>query len=95
MSAITERTDIARIIQTRPEQLKDFTVKAIDGEAGHVSGHQDEVDDRHLVVHAGGRFFGTDLVIEVDAIDRVDPENQEIHVDRIVDWVKSSPRLGA
>ena len=94
MSAIKERMQIARIVKERPEQLKGFEVLAIDGPAGSVTGHQDDVDDRHLVVHAGGRFLGKDVVIEVDAIDEIDPEHKTIHVDRIVDWVKSSPKVG-
>lgn len=96
MNAITDRTEIARIIRDRPEQLRGFTVTTIDGEAGHVaSSHQEEVDDLHLVIHLGNRFLGKDVVIEADAIDAVDPEQQTIHVDRIRDWVKSSPKVSA
>lgn len=94
MDVITERMDIARIIKERPEQLKDFSVVAIDGPAGRVPPYQSDVDDEHLVVHAGGRIFGKDVVIEVDVIDEIDPQNRTVHVNRIVDWVKSSPKLG-
>ncbi len=95
MTAITDRHEIARIISDRPEQLRGFAVTTIDGDAGRVAGHQEDVDEAHLVIHLGGKLFGKDVVIEADAIDQVDPQGQTIHVDRIRDWVKSSPKVGA
>ncbi|WP_370325856.1 hypothetical protein [Euzebya sp.] len=95
MSAVTDRIDIARIVHDRPEQLAGFTIVATDGEAGQVADapKQDEVDDQHLVVHVGTKLFGSDVVVETDVISSVDAQAREVHVDRIADWVKSSPKL--
>lgn len=93
MDAVTDKTEIRRIVHDRPEQLEGFTVVATDGQAGKVGAHQEEVDDYHLVVHVGPKMLGHDVVLESDVITLVDPAAQEVHVDRITDWVKSSPRL--
>lgn len=93
MDAVSDKTEIRRIVHDRPEQLEGFTVVATDGQAGKVAGRQEEVDDYHFVVHIGKKMLGHDVVLEIDVISLIDPKAQEVHVDRITDWVKSSPRL--
>lgn len=96
MSAVTDRGSIDSIVRERPEQLHDFDVATIDGYAGKVARHQGDVDDQHLVIHLDGPLglFGKDVVIESDVIDEIDAQHRRIHVDRISQWVKQSPKLG-
>jgi hypothetical protein len=96
MSAVTDRTSIARIVHDQADALQGFAVEAIDGTAGTVAKDQDRVDDEHVVVHVDSGFlglFGKDVVVEVDAIDAIDAEQRRIHVDRIADWVEASPKV--
>lgn len=93
MDAVTDQGDIRKIIAERPEQLEGFTVVASDGQAGRVAANQDQVDDDHLVVHVGNRMLGHDVVIESEVVSRIDHKAREVHLSRITDWVKSSPRL--
>lgn len=96
MSAVKDRQSIDRIIHDQAEALHGFEVTTIDGVAGKVAKGQDQVDDQHLVVHVDKGplgLFGADVVVEVDAIDRIDAAAHEVHVDRITDWVRSSPKL--
>ncbi len=91
MSAVTDRIQIINLVHDRASELEGFRVIAKDGEAGTVHGDQDAVDDRHIVVHVGNKLFGHDVVVESDVITTIDLDAKEIHVDRIADWVKSSP----
>ena len=96
MTAVKDRESIDRIMHDQARALEGFTVMAIDGEAGRVAKGQDRVDDEHLLVHVGSgliKILGSDVVVETDAIDAIDTEAKEIHVDRIVDWVKASPKI--
>ena len=93
MTAVHDRTSMDRIIHEQADALAGFTVLASDGEAGTVAPDQGRVDDEHLLVHVGGRIFGKDVVVETSVISAIDAREQEVHVDRIVDWVQSSPKL--
>ncbi|CAN5383267.1 hypothetical protein BH23ACT9_BH23ACT9_05050 [soil metagenome] len=98
MSAVTDRLGIERIIRDQHEALEGFTVVAIDGEAGTVAKAQDRVDDQHLLVHIDSGLLGLlgkDVVIEAEAIDSIDAAAHEIRVDRIADWVQTSPKVEA
>jgi hypothetical protein len=96
MTAVSDRQSIDRIIHDQADALQGFTVVAIDGAAGTVAKDQERVDDDHLVVHVDSGFlglFGTDVVVESEAIDTIDAAAKQIHIDRIADWVKASPKV--
>lgn len=95
MTAVTDPGSIQRMVQQQAKALEGFDVVAIDGDAGRVAKRHPLADESHLVVHVGGAMglFGKDVVIELDAVDAIDTETRQIHVDRIVDWVKASPKL--
>lgn len=96
MSTIDDRMSLDRILKDRPEQLAGFSVIAIDGEAGRVAQGQARTDDRHLAVHVSSGLlglFGSDVAVEYEAIDGIDPEARQVHVNRITEWVKASPRV--
>ncbi len=95
MTAVSDRHSINRIVREQAEALQGFTVLTVDGEAGKVAKAQDRIDEDHLVVHVDGflGLFGSDVVVENEAIDTVDTVQRTIHVDRITDWVKSSPTV--
>ncbi len=96
MTAVRDRNSIDRILHEQADALEGFSVIAIDGEAGRVAKDQSRTDPDHLLIHLDGflGIFGNhDVVIETEAIDVVDTQTQMIHVDRIIDWVKSSPKV--
>jgi hypothetical protein len=96
MSQVTDRSSIERIVHEQAGALEGFTVVAIDGEAGRVAKHPDRIDEDHLVVHVDSGFlglFGRDVVVETEAIDAIDAQQQVVHVDRIADWVQASPKV--
>ncbi len=95
MATITDRIDIDTYLRDPNADLSGFKVIAIDDSAGTLADKQQEVDDSHLVVHVGPKLVGHDVVVETDVVTSIDTDQREIHVDRIADWVKSSPKLKA
>lgn len=95
MPTITDRLDIYSMLRDPNTDLSGYSVVAIDDRAGMLSNKQDDVDDSHLVIHVGPPLLGHDVVVEADVVDRIDTDEHVIHVDRIADWVKASPRLKA
>ncbi|MEE8602002.1 hypothetical protein [Euzebya tangerina] len=93
MSKVKDRGSIDRIIHDQADALGGFTVLARDGVAGKIAGDQDRVGDNHLIVRVGGRLRGNDVVVETTVVSAIDAAQKEIHVDRIADWVKASPKL--
>ncbi|MGI9015821.1 MAG: hypothetical protein ACR2HR_01730 [Euzebya sp.] len=93
MGAVTDRASIDKILHDQPEALKGYDVHTVDGHAGKLADGQDRVDEEHVVVHIGGKLFGSDVVMETEAIKAVDTAEHVVEVDRITDWVKSSPKL--
>lgn len=93
MATITERSDIETYLRDPAADVSGFTVVAIDDRAGTVASTQDAVDDGHMVVHVGPPIIGSDVVVETEVVTAIDTDQREIHVDRIADWVKASPKL--
>ena len=93
---ITEDAEIATIRQQHPGALSGLTVTCVDGEVGQVADENGQLDDEHLAVTVDkGPFglFSKTVRIELEAVDRIDLDEGEIHVARIGEWVKSAPTL--
>jgi hypothetical protein len=91
MTDVRDPQEIARLVHDN--QLEGFKVIAKDGEAGMVSRAQDHVDDLHMAVHVGSKLLGSDVAVETEVITVIDLDAKEVRIDRIKDWVKSSPKV--
>lgn len=93
MPTITDRIAIEEYLRDPQHDLTGYKVIAIDDPAGTLTDNQDEVDDSHMVAHVGPPIIGKEVVIETDVVVEIDTDQREVRVDRIADWVKSSPKL--
>lgn len=93
MPTLTDRIDITGYLRQHPADMAGWSVIAIDEPAGKLVDKHTEIDERHMVVHVGPPVLGSDVVVETDVVTSIDTDTHEIHVDRIADWVKSSPKF--
>ena len=78
-------------IAVEDADLSDYHVEAVDGEIGKVDPVTDEVGEDALVVDTGPLVFGRKVVLPAGTIERVDPEERRIYVDRTKDEIKHAP----
>ena len=71
--------------------LKGYEVEATDGEVGKVTEASNELGASWLVVDTGSWIFGKKVLLPAGTIERVDPEERKIHVDRMRDEIKAAP----
>jgi hypothetical protein len=71
--------------------LSDFVVEASDGEIGKVDRATDEAGGDALIVDTGPLVFGRKVMLPFGTVERIDPENRRIYVDRTKDEIKHAP----
>jgi hypothetical protein len=71
-----------------------FTVEALDGKIGKVDKATYEENAHGLVVDIGPWIFGKKVVLPAGIIDRVDPEEEKVYVNRTKDQIKEAPKFG-
>ena len=80
-------------ITARQEDLTGFKVHAVDGDIGKVDGATRDVGAGYVVVDTGPWIFGRKVMLPAGTIERVDWDDESVHVDRTKDQIKDSPEL--
>ena len=75
------------------EDLTGFEVEALDGGIGKVDETTDEVGASSIVVDTGPWIFGKKVVLPAGTIDRIDPDEERVYVNRTKDQIKDAPQL--
>lgn len=79
---------------TRGIDVSGFGVEAIDGSIGKVDEATYEENAHGIVVDTGPWIFGKKVVMPAGVVERVDPEDEKVYVDRTKDQIKDSPKFG-
>jgi hypothetical protein len=70
-----------------------YNVEALDGGIGKVDEATDEVGASSVVVDTGPWIFGKKVVLPAGTIDRIDPQEERVYVNRTKDQIKDAPQL--
>lgn len=70
-----------------------YKVEALDGSIGKIDDATYEVGSDHIVVDTGPWILGKKVMIPAGVIDRIDPTDEKVYVDRSKDQIKDSPKL--
>jgi hypothetical protein len=73
--------------------LTGYKVEAIDGSIGSIDEATNEVGGSYIVVDTGPWIFGKKVLLPAGVIDRVDPAEEKVYVDRTKDQIKDSPEF--
>jgi hypothetical protein len=76
-------------------KLEGFTVEAQDGRIGKIDEATDEVGGSAVVVDTGPWIFGRKVIVPAGVIERVDWDENVVHVGLTKDQVKDSPEFDA
>jgi len=71
--------------------LSDFHVEATDGEIGKVDSASYAAGGDSIIVDTGPWILGRKVFLPVGTIERIDPEEKRIYVDRTKDEIKDAP----
>ncbi|MBM7786503.1 PRC-barrel domain-containing protein [Tenggerimyces flavus] len=71
--------------------LVGYKVAATDGDIGKVDRATYEVDGASLVVDTGPWIFGKKVLLPAGLVERVDPAEEKVYVDRTKDQIKDAP----
>jgi hypothetical protein len=75
------------------EELVGYEVESIDGSIGKIDDASFETDTGHIVVDTGPWIFGKKVVLPAGTIDRIDPDEERVYVNRTKDQIKDAPQL--
>jgi hypothetical protein len=73
--------------------LTGFSVEATDGSIGKVDDATYEVGGSYIVVDTGPWIFGKKVLLPGGVIERVDPAEEKIYVNRAKDEIKNAPEF--
>ena len=73
--------------------LTGFKVEATDGSIGMVDEATYDVGGSYIVVDTGPWIFGKKVMLPAGVVQRVDPENESIIVNRTKDEIKDAPEF--
>jgi hypothetical protein len=71
--------------------LDGYDVEAIDGHIGKVDQSTYEAGSGSIIVDTGPLVFGRKVFLPAGTIERIDPENRKIFVDRTKEEIKQAP----
>lgn len=75
--------------------LVGYRVEATDGHIGKVDEATYDVGTSYLVVDTGPWIFGKRVMLPAGTVERVEVDEQKVHVDLTKDQIKNSPPLDA
>jgi hypothetical protein len=73
--------------------LTGFDVEAVDGSIGSVDEATAEIGGSYIVVDTGPWIFGKKVMLPAGVIDRIDPDDKKVYVDRTKDEIKAAPEF--
>jgi hypothetical protein len=73
--------------------LSGYSVEAVDGGIGSVDDATAEIGSSYIVVDTGPWIFGKKVMLPAGVIDRVDPSDEKVYVDRTKDEIRSAPEF--
>jgi hypothetical protein len=83
--------------QTEPTigdvDLTGFKIEATDGSIGKIDEATYEIGSSYLIVDTGPWIFGKKVMLPAGVVQRVDPENEMVFVNRTKDEIKNAPEF--
>ena len=73
------------------QDLVGYKVEAADGSIGKIDAAGHEVDAGYLVIDTGPWIFGKKVMLPAGVVNRVDHDEQKVHVDRTKEQIKAAP----
>ena len=83
--------------QTEPTigdvDLTGFKIEAMDGSIGKIDEATYDIGSSYLIVDTGPWIFGKKVMLPAGVVQRVDPENETVFVNRTKDEIKNAPEF--
>ncbi len=79
---------------TAQTDLTGFKVEALDGSIGKIDEATYETGSSQIVVDTGPWILGKKVVLPAGVIQRVDPNDEVVFVERTKEQIKDSPKFG-
>lgn len=76
---------------TEGRDITGFGVEALDGSIGKIDKASNDVSDNYLIVDTGPWIFGRKVMLPAGVIERIDPDDEKIWVNRTKDQIKNAP----
>jgi len=73
--------------------LTGFSVEATDGHIGKVDEATHETGGSFVIVDTGPWIFGKKVMLPAGVVERIDPENETVYVNRTKDEIKNAPEF--
>jgi hypothetical protein len=73
--------------------LTGYSIAAIDGDIGHVDEATYDTGASYLVVDTGPWIFGRKVMLPAGLVQRIDPAEKKVYVDRTRDQIKDAPEF--
>jgi hypothetical protein len=70
-----------------------YNVEAIDGGIGKVDDATYDAGSSYIVVDTGPWIFGKKVMLPAGVIDRIDPDDEKVFVNRTKDQIKDAPEF--
>jgi hypothetical protein len=77
----------------RGTDLTDYDVEALDGGIGAVDDATYEVSSSYIVVDTGPWIFGKKVMLPAGVVDRIDPVEKRVYVNRTKDEIEHAPEF--
>ena len=75
--------------------LVGYKVQATDGDIGKIDEKSNEAGVGYIVVDTGPWILGKKVMLPAGVINRIDPSEEKVHVDRTKDAIKNAPEFDA
>ena len=73
--------------------LTGFKVEALDGSIGKVDESTNEAGGSFIVVDTGPWIFGKKVMLPAGVLERIDPDEKQVYVNRTKDQIKGAPEF--
>ena len=89
----TFRVDPATMPNLAGLDLAGYKVEATDGDVGKIDEATYETCGAYLIVDTGPWIFGKRVMLPAGIVQRIDPEEKKVYVDRTKDEIEDAPEL--
>jgi hypothetical protein len=91
--AIVEMWTFRRELVRGGLDLTGYEVEATDGGIGKIDEATYEAGGSYLVVDTGPWIFGKKVMLPAGVVEKIDVENEKVHVDRTKDEIRNAPEF--